>query len=105
MRPDFFANRLKELREQQGVSARELSLRLGYNESYINRIENQNHFPTMENFFYICEYLHVTPEEFFSPTNPYPSELNPLIHDLKKLNFKQIQNVQAIVKDLIERKH
>lgn len=105
MSRQFFARRLAELREQRGVSARELSLLLGLNESYINRIENQNNYPTMENFLYICEYFHITPEEFFSTTNPYPSELNLLIQDLKKLNYKQLKNVQAIVKDLIEPKH
>lgn len=105
MYEDFFANRLIQLREQQGVSAREMSLLLGLNQSYINRIENKRNFPTMEKFFCICEFLHITPEEFFSLSTPYPKELNQLMEDLKKLNYKQLSNVQAIVKDLIERKH
>ena len=60
---DFFIKRLASLREQKGVSAREMSLALGQNESYINRIENGKAFPSLQAFFYICEYLQVSPKE------------------------------------------
>ena len=56
MYEDFFAERLSYLRIQKKVSAREMSLALGQNESYINRIENKHTFPSMQIFFYICEY-------------------------------------------------
>ena len=39
---DNFAERLTQLREDKQVSAREMSLALGQNCSYINRIENKN---------------------------------------------------------------
>ncbi len=64
MYEDFFSDRIAELRLQKNVSAREMSLALGQNESYINRIENKKSFPSMQVFFYICEYLDVTPKEF-----------------------------------------
>ena len=57
---------LAQLRAQKGVSAREMSLAIGQNSSYINRIENQRAFPSMQGFFYICEYLGVTPGAFFA---------------------------------------
>lgn len=38
MYEDFFAERLNYLRVQKKVSAREMSLALGQNESYINRV-------------------------------------------------------------------
>lgn len=43
-----------------------MSLAIGQNSSYINRIENQRAFPSMQGFFYICEYLGVTPGAFFA---------------------------------------
>ena len=61
MYEEFFSRRLAQLRAQKGVSAREMSLAIGQNSSYINRIENQRAFPSMQGFFYICEYLGVTP--------------------------------------------
>ena len=62
---DFFVGRLVELRADREVSARKMSLDLQQNSSYINRIENKKAFPSMQLFFDICEYLHVTPGQFF----------------------------------------
>ena len=66
MYEEFFSRRLAQLRAQKGVSAREMSLAIGQNSSYINRIENQRAFPSMQGFFYICEYLGITPGAFFA---------------------------------------
>ena len=60
-----FARRMSQLRQAKGVSARDMSLSLGQSAGYINNIENGVNLPSMSTFFYICEYLGVTPEEFF----------------------------------------
>ena len=62
---ETFASRLTSLREQKKVSAREMSLDLGQNGSYINQIENRKAFPSMQCFFYICDYLQISPAAFF----------------------------------------
>ena len=61
-----FAQRLAQLRIQKGISARDMSLSIGQNPGYINTIENGKSFPTMTSFFYICEFLNVSPQEFFT---------------------------------------
>ena len=63
-----FAKRLTELRMNKGVSARDMSLSIGQSPGYINNIENGVNFPSMAVFFYICDYLGVTPMEFFDFT-------------------------------------
>ncbi len=63
-----FAKRLIELRQAKGVSGREMSLSLGQGAGYINNLENDNNLPSMAMFFEICEYLDITPEEFFAYT-------------------------------------
>jgi len=35
-------------------------------ENYINKIENKRSMPSMSAFFNICEYLGVSPNEFFN---------------------------------------
>ena len=60
-----FADRLTALRVMRGVSAREMSLSLGQGAGYISNIENGGNLPSMAMFFEICEYLSVTPGEFF----------------------------------------
>lgn len=97
---DLFYDRLTALRLQKGVSAREMSLSIGQSSGYINGIENKKGFPSMPVFFYICEYLGVTPCEFFDTENRNPVEYKELIEDLNGLNMEQLQNIKAIVKGL-----
>ena len=61
MEREDFIKRLTELRMNKGVSAREMSLAIGQSEGYINNVENGVNLPSMTVFFYICEYLGVTP--------------------------------------------
>ena len=61
----FIAERIAQLRVKKGVSALDMSLRVGQSKNYINNIENRRALPSMIVFFYICEYLGVTPQEFF----------------------------------------
>lgn len=97
---DFFVERLTSLRNQKNVSAREMSLALGQNGSYINRIENKQAFPSMQAFFYICEYLQVSPKDFFDMDNPIPLKLNQISEELKKLDDVQLDTVIAVINGL-----
>jgi len=63
-----FAEKLAKLRTIKQISAREMSLSLGQGASYINDIENKRYLPSMAMFFEICEYLGVSPLEFFDYT-------------------------------------
>lgn len=100
MYEDFFAARLSSLREQKNISAREMSLSIGQNGSYINRIENQQAFPSMRSFFYICEYLEITPKDFFDTDLATPGLVNEIIEELKKLDDTQLHTVLAVAKGL-----
>lgn len=97
-----FAARLTELRIQKNVSARAMSLDIGQNQAYINNLENARNFPEMQSFFFICEYLGITPAEFFDSDNKSPEELRELTDNLKKLDKEQLSHVTAIVKAFIK---
>lgn len=66
MNEDFVCDRIRYLRNKRGISAREMSLYLGLNESYINKIETQQRSLPMDVFFRICEYFEITPSQFFN---------------------------------------
>ena len=100
MYEDFFAERMASLRMKRSVSAREMSLSIGQNESYINRIENRLAFPSMQVFFYICEYFQITPQEFFDENNPAPGKINQISEEIKNLDDFQLDTVMAVVKGL-----
>ena len=98
-----FALRLATLRMQKGVSAREMSLALGMNTSYISSIECGKALPAMQQFLYMCEYLGVTPVEFFDTERKHPNHLTELMLDLQKLDANELENISAIVKSLIKK--
>lgn len=97
---EFFRQRMAQLRLDKGVSARDMSLSLGQSESYINKIENGKAFPSMQIFFYICEYFGITPEDFFTQESRYPEQLRELMTDLQQLNESQLAALREIVKGL-----
>lgn len=98
-----FARRLSQLRINRGISARDMSLSLGQNHGYINTIENGKAYPTMENFFAICDYLHVSPREFFDMDTENPEKIRILTEMLKQLDERQIDSITAIVEGLLHR--
>lgn len=100
MYDEFFIKRLTELRIQRGVSAREMSLSLGQNAGYINNIESGKAFPSMTVFFYICEYLHVTPQEFFDEANTVPEQMRALMDCARHLNRSQLSSLISIAREL-----
>lgn len=97
---DLFYERLIQLRTEKGVSARDMSLSIGQSAGYINALENKNGFPSMQVFFYICEYLGITPAEFFDAQNRNPIEYREILEDLNALDPEQLKNVKAIIKGL-----
>ena len=97
-----FATRLARLRENKGVSARDMSLSIGQNPGYINNIETGKSKPSLDGLFYICEFLGITPSEFFDVQISNPSKLDGIIKDMKKLNDKQLDIIDALVKDMIK---
>lgn len=93
-----FCRRLAELRIQKGVSARDMSLSIGQSAGYINNIENGKNFPSMMGFFYICEYLGISPEEFFAFETENPIKSSEIAKSLKSLDDTKLNILSAIIK-------
>lgn len=97
---EWFPKRLAELRVQKGVSARDMSLSLGQSESYINKIENRHTLPSMPGFLYICEYLGITPQEFFNTISPAPQKAKEILREVEKLSPAQAEHILQIIRDI-----
>ena len=100
MNQEWFSSRLAKIRNEHKLSARDLSLSLGQSAGYINKIENQKALPSMQVFFYLCEYLHITPEEFFDQNLTYPMLLTEIITELEKMDSGQLEHILYIIKDI-----
>lgn len=97
---EFLPQRLTQLRMQRNVSARDMSLSLGQANNYINSIENRKALPSMQSFFYICEYLGVTPQEFFDEGNACPVRLRELLDEAKRLDDNALGHLLALMREL-----
>lgn len=103
MYEDIFPIRLAQLRIKKGVSARDMSLSIGQNAGYINNIETGKALPSMSGFFFICEYLNISPKEFFDMDLEQPEELRDLINNLKHLDELQLKSISSIVEGLVKK--
>ena len=79
MNSEYIRERISALRMQMGISEYKMSLDLGHSKSYIQSISSGKALPSLAEFLYICEYLNVTPMEFFDTKSPCPQSLHELM--------------------------
>lgn len=96
-----FAKRLSDLRMQKGTSAREMSLSLGEGAGYISNIENGYSWPSVEMLFEICEYLKVSPCEFFSYTQSNKQGWSYFKPIFEKLDPDEKELIIALINKLV----
>ena len=97
---DFFAKRLTALRIEKGVSEYRMSLDLGHGASYINMIANGKSLPSMGEFLYMCDYLGVTPSEFFDEKFEGELKYREVDKIIRNLSDEDFELLAAFVKRL-----
>lgn len=100
MEREQFADRLVSLRMKKGVSARDMSLSLGQSPGYINNIENGINLPSMTAFFYICDYLGVTPQEFFHTESHSSDRIRRLAEEMEGLSDDALTAIESMIRAL-----
>ena len=81
------------------LTARDMSLALKQNHNYINAIENNKNLPSMKNFFAICDYLGITPSEFFAVKVKAPDKVKKLTDLVERLPANDIDLLINLVKE------
>ena len=95
MNSKFIQERISFLRTKKGVSEYKMSLDLGHSKGYIQSISSGKSFPSVPELLYICEYLGVTPKEFFDEESNNPQlvqELYNLTKDMPEEDLKVLIN-------------
>ena len=85
MEENFIRERLTQLRMKRNVSEYKMSLDLGHSKSYIQSIVSGRAMPSMTEFLYICDYLDVTPAEFFDEQIENPAPLKQIIEKARAM--------------------
>ncbi len=100
---DFIRNRITQLRIAKGVSEYQMGYDLGHSRSYMYNISSGKSLPPIPEFLEICNYLGVTPSQFFDDTTENPALLQTAIEELKKLSdddmILTIGNIRRLAKD------
>ena len=98
-----FTLRLARLRNQMNASARDMNLSIGQNPGYINNIESGKALPSMSVFFYICEYLGITPAEFFDSEIKSPEKIRKINEKMASLDDETLDCIARLIEKLSEK--
>jgi transcriptional regulator with XRE-family HTH domain len=99
----FIRNRIRELREQKGVNEYNMSLDLSKSKGYIQNIMACRALPTIAEFLRICNYLGVTPKQFFDKEDNYPVLINQAIGIIRSFDKEGVKTALGILELLKNR--
>lgn len=96
MNEKFIRDRISALRTKKGVSEYKMSYDLGHSKSYIQSISSGRALPSLSEFLYICEYLGVTPKEFFDSDTKEPALLHQLNETAKEMSEEDLTALLSV---------
>lgn len=100
MDTNFVRERISYLRTRKNISEYKMSLDLGHSKSYIQSISSGKALPSMSEFLSICDYLGVTPKEFFDTENEEPIKLRQLYKTAQNLSPEDIDALISVAERL-----
>ncbi len=100
MDANFIRERITQLRIQKDVSEHRMSLDLGHARSYIHGIVSGRTLPSMAEFLAICDYLEITPQNFFDEGTEHGILLTRLDNSARKLAEKDLLFVVELAERL-----
>ena len=100
----FIRDRISILRTKKNISEYKMSMDLGHSNSYIHSISSGKALPSMSEFLYICEYLGVTPKEFFDEEIPEPQLAQQLYRLTQNMSEKDLRVLISTAERLNEKK-
>jgi len=89
----YIRERITELRMQKSVSEHKMSFDIGRSKGYIQNIISGRALPSLAEFLAICNYLGVTPKDFFDTEVKYPVLINQAIATIRTLGEKDVRFV------------
>ena len=100
MNEAYIRQRITDLRMKKGVSEYRMSTDMGRSKNYIQGITSGRSLPSLSEFLYMCEYLGVTPRDFFDTTLENPALLQETIEALKGLDDEDLTLMLGNIKRL-----
>ena len=83
---DFVRERITQLRLKKGVSEYQMSYDLGHSRGYVYNISSGKALPPLKEFFAICDYFGISPQQFFDEGTQNPELIQKAIEGMKQLD-------------------
>ncbi len=104
---EYFKTRIKELREKEGLSMQQLAEKIGVNKSRVGMWENMGSVPRMDALKKISEFFDVSIDYLLGNDNTSfldkeNKKLNSLQRNLGKLNEKELEKAENMLKAVFE---
>lgn len=94
---DFIRERITQLRLNKGVSEYQMSYDLGHSRGYVYNISSGKALPPLKEFFAICDYFQITPQEFFDESIPNPALIQEVLAGIKTLPEEDLMLLLDII--------
>lgn len=93
----YIRERISQLCLKKGVSEYKMSQDLGHSKSYIANIISKKTLPSMGEFLYMCQYLGVTPSQFFDVDCNEPILAQKITEQTKGMDEKKLNALLSIM--------
>ena len=99
----FVRDRITQLRLQKGVSEYQMSYDLGHSRSYVYNISSGKALPPLKEFFAICDYFEITPQQFFNESEQNPELVQKALTGMKQLNEDDMLMLLGIINRMLKK--
>ena len=102
MYENFVKDRITQLRLKKGVSEYQMSYELGHSRGYVYNISSGKALPPLKEFFAICEYFEITPQQFFDESNQNPELIQKAIEGMHQLDESDMLMLLGIINRMLK---
>ena len=99
---EFVKDRMTQLRLRKGVSEYQMSYDLGHSRGYVYNISSGKALPPLKEFFAICEYFEITPQQFFDDSTQSPELIQKAVEGMKKLDEDDMLMLLGIINRMLK---
>lgn len=104
MYEDFVKERITNLRLKKGVSEYQMSYDLGHSRGYVYNISSGKSLPPLKEFFAICDYFEITPQQFFDNGSQNPELIQKAVEGMKQLDEGDVIMLLSFINRLLNNK-
>lgn len=103
MNEDFVRERITQLRLKKGVSEYQMSYDLGHSRGYVYNISSGKALPPLKEFFAICDYFEISPQQFFDKSTDNPELIQKAVEGLKQMDETDLIMLLGIINRFLKK--